>query len=542
MSCDCLILGFYDYSFSDYAATLKAMGTDSGAWRDLALAFVEYEGKPLRALELLTRFHYEGRPKPERPFHNADFLWPVAAYLTSYLRRRGYEADYVNLPHFERDMLREKLEAGAKSVAITTTLYVSPDPILDLVEMVREYDESVRVIVGGPYIANNARTMDHAALSELFDYLGADIYVLCNEGEATLSSLLQAFKEGGALDSVPNLAFRNARGTFTFTGVVSESNVMSENVIDYAAFRREDVGEFLSLRTAKSCPFHCAFCGFPERAGEYRYLSVDEVEKQLDMIAGLGSVTTITFLDDTFNVPKGRFKDLLKMMIRNNYGFRWNSFYRCDQGDAETIELMARAGCEGVFLGVESGSDRMLCNMQKTSRRIHYTTAIPLLKDAGISAHVSLIIGFPGETDDTVRETIDFLEETRPEYYRAQLWYADPVTPIWKQRKQYGVQGLAFNWSHNTMDYRQACDWIEKMFLEITASTWLPQFGFEQWSTFYLSRKGMAREQIHEFICCFNECIRHRMKTGKPEMPKEMEREFGRICQFDKVTAEAGVG
>src|SRR4029078_1736945 len=103
--------------------------------------------------------------------------------------------------------------------------------------------------------------------------------------------------------------------------------------------------EFVTLRTAKSCPFSCSFCGFPQRAGKYKYLGVELLEKELDDIRNIGTVTTLTFLDDTFNVPKERFKEILRMMIRNNYGFKWNSFFRSDHGDDEHIVMLGHTGC-----------------------------------------------------------------------------------------------------------------------------------------------------------------------------------------------------
>jgi anaerobic magnesium-protoporphyrin IX monomethyl ester cyclase len=531
---DCLIVGFFDYPFADYVEMARSMGTESGQYRDLALAFIEYDGKPMRALDILTHFFYEGRQSPKRPFSNADFLWPVVVYLTVYLRRRGHNIEYVNLPHFERGKLRDILQAGTRTVAITTTLYVSPFPILALVELIRQYDPHVKIIIGGPHISNltpRAKTED---LSRVFEYLGGDIYVLCHEGEATLARMLQALKQNDPLETVPNLAFKDASGQFRFTPQVAEENDLKENIIDYSSFEKKEVGELLSVRTAKSCPFACAFCGFPERAGRYMYLDVPQVEKLLNAVAESGSVTTLTFLDDTFNVPKGRFKEILRLMARNNYGFKWNCFYRSDHGDAETIELMGQAGCEGVFLGLESGSDDMLTRMNKTARRKHYATAIPLLRAAGISTYASLIIGFPGETDDTVQETISLVEEAAPDYYRTQLWYADPVTPIWKERERYAVTGSSFNWSHKTMDAKQACDWIDKIFLVVQNSTWMPQFGFEQWSTFYLSRKGMTSQQIATFVRCFNALIRHRMLHGRGTPPNQLVDNLRLSCQFDR--------
>lgn len=541
MSVDCLILGFYDYPFTDYVTMLRSMGTDSGAYHDLSLAFVEHEGEPMRALDVLTRFHFEDRPLPARPFHNADFLWPAVYYLTTYLRRRGYEIDYVNLPHLEMDNLGEKLKRGVSTVAITTTLYVSPQPIVALVSAIREYDQDVRIVVGGPYISNLTDASSPEELSQLFEYLGADVYVLSKEGEETLAQLLAAVRSGSSLLRVPNLAFRNTDDSFTFTQHASESNALDENIIDFTAFGREEMGEFLSLRTAKSCPFACAFCGFPGRAGEYRFLDVSGVEKQLDIVAQLGTITTLTFLDDTFNVPKARFKDILRMMIRNDYGFRWNCFYRADQGDQETIELMAQAGCEGVFLGVESGSDVMLKLMNKTARKKHYVQAIPLLKANGISTYASLIVGYPGETGETVAETINFIAAARPDFYRAQLWYADPVTPIWKRREEFGITGAGFNWTHNTMTARQACAWIDRIFMEVEDSVWLPQFGFEQWSTFYLARKGMSWRQIKTFLTSFNDLIRHRMKPANESDAAELWENLRRSCQFDRAATAAAV-
>jgi anaerobic magnesium-protoporphyrin IX monomethyl ester cyclase len=536
---DCLILGFYDYSFADYVSMMRSMGESSGAYRDLALAFVEHEGRPQRALDILTHFFYEGRPQPVRPFNNADFLWPVVTYLTTYLQRRGFAVDHVNLPHFETGELRRKLQTGeVRTVAITTTLYVSPHAILELVALVRRSNPETRIVVGGPYISNQVGTMPRSDLSRLLTYLGADVYVLCQEGEATLAALVAAVREGRELAAVANLAYL-AGAEIVYTATAPESNPLAGNLVDYSLFSPRERGEFVTTRTAKSCPFTCSFCGFPERAGEYSYLGVGDVERELDAIRDCGGVSTVTIIDDTYNVPKARFKEILRMMIRNRYGFKWNCFYRADHGDEEAIELMAAAGCEGVFLGVESGSDAMLLRMNKKSRREHYLRAIPRLNAAGISTYASLIVGFPGETDATVRETIDLVEEARPEFYRAQLWYADPVTPIWKERERYGVTGVGFNWAHDTMDCHRACDWIDTMFLQIAGSTWLPQFGFEQWSTFYLQRRGMGREQLRTFLASFNALVKHRLVSFGESPAPELVETLRLSCQFDRPESAA---
>jgi hypothetical protein len=226
------------------------------------------------------------------------------------------------------------------------------------------------------------------------------------------------------------------------------------------------------------------------------------------------------------------------MMIDKKYPFRWNSFYRADHGDEEAIALMAQSGCEGVFLGVESGSDTMLTKMNKTARRKHYQKAIPLLQQHGISCYASLIVGYPGETDETVRETTALIEEAQPDYFRAQLWYADPLTPVWQHREELGIKGEAFNWSHNTMDCETACDHIDRMLLSIRNSVWMPQNGFEQWSTFYLQRRGMSRDRVKTFVVAFNDGVKEKILFPQQrEASAEIIARIRASCQWDRGSA-----
>jgi radical SAM PhpK family P-methyltransferase len=532
---DCLIIGFNDSDFENYVRMVRSMGVDSGAYKDLALAFIKYNDKPYRALDILTHF----QPEDDVRYHNTDFLWPTISYLGSYLARRNFSFDYVNSFQLEKPKLRDKLrQNNILTIAITTTLYVSPHPILEIISFIRQHNDTAKIIVGGPYISNLS-SEDADALADIFRYMDADLYVISQEGELALVNVLRALKNGIALDGIDNIAYKK-EDSYVMTSRSTESNSLEDDMVDYTLFPKPEIGEFLSLRTAKSCPFSCSFCGFPTRAGKYTYLSVDLVEKELNAIQDQGMVTTLSFLDDTFNVPKKRFKEILQMMIRNKYNFKWNCFYRSDHGDEETIALMKEAGCEGVFLGTESGSDVMLERMNKSARRKDYLKAIPLLRQAEITTYSSMIVGFPGETDQTIQETIDLLEEARPEFFRGQLWYADPMTPVWSKKEEYGIRGAGFSWSHDTMDSKTACAWVDKMFLSVKNSLWLPQWGFELWSIFYLQRKGMTKQQVKTFISCFDGVVRDQLvNPGKKYVEPELLERLKESCQFNKSAPDA---
>ena len=378
---------------------------------------------------------------------------------------------------------------------------------------IRRYNQSAKIIVGGPFIRNQASALSPSDLADVFNQIGADIYVIASEGELALVRTLDAMRHERPLAEIDNLAYRSS-GRYVRTRTSVESNPLAENPVDYNLFAAEQVGECVSVRTAKSCPFACSFCSFPVQGGAYVYEDVAAIEAEMDRLRRIGTVTTISFLDDTFNVPKDRFKQIMRMMIRNGYKFRWNSYLRADHVDMESVQLMRESNCEGVFLGVESGSDSVLKAMNKTARPEHYLKLIPKLKEQGILTHCSFIIGFPGETMATVQETVKLIEDAQPDTFSAQVWFCDPATPIWNRREEFGLKGRGFDWVHRTMDATTAMDVMEELFLTVRNSVWLPQNGFELWSLFYLQRKGMTLAQLLRFLGDFNEAIRFKLRHG----------------------------
>ena len=537
MVTDCLIIGYNDGCLEDEIRSLRAMGVDHPNYRDLSLNIIEYEGQPYRAMDIFNRFYYEGRAqtKDDRRWHNADVLWIVILYLATYLRKRGFTVDYINLFQLQKDELKEKLRNNEYlTTVITTTIYNFDTPIIEAVNFVREHNPKTKIIVGGPYIAKRSETMEAADLQAMFTYIGSDFYVRSREGEQALVKILHALKNGGNFAAIPNIAFKNG-SNFVLTPSQPELNPLYENLIEYNFFPKEQIGNYVNVRITKGCPFACAFCSFPLRTEKYDISRLDYIEHELDAIREVGTVTGMCFVDDTVNVPLPTFKEMLRMMIRKNYGFKWHCFFRADFCDEEVVDLMAQSNCVGVFLGVESANDQILANMNKTPRKEHYLRSIPLFKKAGIQVFASVFFGFPGETYDTAQETIDFLHETEPDFYRPLIWYCDPVTPIWAERDKYGVKGYHFSWSHNTMDVATAVHLVERCFMSIDTPVWVPDPGFNYVSLYMLENRGMTFDQIKTFLRCFSAVIREKIaQPNRPETSPALIEDLKRACQFDR--------
>jgi hypothetical protein len=134
-----------------------------------------------------------------------------------------------------------------------------------------------------------------------------------------------------------------------------------------------------------------------------------------------------------------------------------------------------------------------------------------------------------------VADTTSLLEKACPDFYGANLWFCDPKTPVWKARQQYEIEGAGLEWRHKTMNATQACDWIERMFLSVENSVWLPEDGFELWSVFYLQRRGMDRDGVMRFARAFNAAVREKLLSPGSSGPSApILQELYRSCQFDK--------
>ena len=527
---DCVVIGYNELPFERYEDFLRKYGEDSEAYRDLKFSFVNLGGKKLDYTGLLNYARQQSHPRDDSPqaqaeFKSGDIPNLAAVYLTNYLRNRGCRAGYINLFQYEKEKLIEYLAADPLCVAITTTFYVVNLPVNEMVEFIRMHSPAVKIIVGGPLIANHARNNQGDSFSAALDDLGADIYVIEGQGEATLARIVECLKNDGSLSDVPNIGYFE-NGKLRRTPAIPENNSLDENFIDWRSFSAETTGATLQTRTARSCAFKCSFCNYPTRAGALTLTSLNVLEKELDSMYELGGVQNVVFIDDTFNVPFPRFKEICRLMISKNYPFNWFSYFRCSNSDEEAIDLMARSGCKGVFLGIESGSPTILTNMNKAATVEKYATGIEMLRRYGILTFGSFIIGFPGETDETVEETVDFIRETKPDYYRAQMWYCEPGTPIQNERLKYDIKGEGFVWSHATMDSLEAMDHIDRIFLTLDQSLWLPQWSFDFWIIPYLLGKGISLSQFRDFMTHSHKLLSLEIASVPDKEKNRMQQEY----------------
>lgn len=524
---DCLIIGYNDVPFSQQWNRVSHRGPRDPERLMFMRDHLLFDGERLPYMDVMNKvLHRAGKLDENVYIHGGETPNLASHYLANYLTHRGFSAECTSLFGCEQDRIRDiLLTRRPRMVAITTTYYIIPNPVVEITRFIREVMPETTIVVGGPLVGNLLKDLDREELAEVLSWMDADVYIHESQGETTLTQLAAALREGSDLKDVPNLLLPTGSGDYKLTKLHAEANVLDECAIDWSRFGA-DLGATVHTRTARSCAFKCSFCDYPIRAGALTLTSVDVVEQELRQLDRMG-VTQMVFIDDTFNVPGPRFKELCRMMARNDFGFQWYSFFRAGTArDEETYNLMAESKCRAVFLGIEAGDDGILKNMSKVATLDRYRVGIERLHARGIDTFASFISGFPGETEKTVENTIKFINEVGPTFWRTEPWWYNHRAPVQKQAAEFGLTGREYDWRHNTMDINGAVDACHALFDQVKNSLWMPGYNFDFWALPYLMGKGLQMPDIIEFHRVARQIMEFNDRPGEGPAPELIDRMY----------------
>lgn len=238
---DCLLIGHNEMDFVEYEKPVRKMGASSGAYRDLSLSYIWYNNKPYHASEIFNLLRGSDKlpGQPIKPLNMLEAFSATTSYLGSYLNNRGFTFEYVHSFQDEKVELAEKLmRENILTIAITTTYYVSAFPIIEIMDFVKKYNKTARIIIGGPFISTQVRSQEPNALEFLFNAIGADFYVNSTQGETALVKTINALKHSLPLDHIDNLYYKTGE-RYSANSIVQESNKLSENMVNWDLFCRQ---------------------------------------------------------------------------------------------------------------------------------------------------------------------------------------------------------------------------------------------------------------------------------------------------------------
>ena len=194
--------------------------------------------------------------------------------------------------------------------------------------------------------------------------------------------------------------------------------------------------------TSRGCPYNCSFCFKVEK--KYRFRSAEHVMAEFENLKKRG-IKSVHIQDDAFTAHKNRCLEIADALIKGKYNFELKVRSRVNSIDEEILKKLKKAGVKQIIYGIESGSQKMLNSMNKKTTVEMNKKAIELTKRVGIDCYAEIMIGMPGETKETIDETISFLLEMKPIVGFVPVLYPLPGTKVYEDAKINGT--LVGDWT-----------------------------------------------------------------------------------------------
>ncbi len=292
-------------------------------------------------------------------------------------------------------------------------------------------------------IVSGSDATDH--LAEYFAH-GAD-YILIGEGEITLNELMDSLTRRTAHQTceIAGLAFRNADGATTRTS--SRNFIRDLDVLPFPAWDLIDISHYrklwlsrhgyfsMNLVTTRGCPYHCNWCAKPIYGQRYNTRRPENVVAEMRTLKEKYQPDHIEFADDIFGLKPGWIDQFADLVHAQNCQIPFKCLLRADLLTDHTVAALARAGCHTVWLGAESGSQKILDAMDKGTRVEQIYVAAERLHKAGIQVGFFLQYGYRGEDRTDIDKTLQMVRDCQPDDIGISVSYPLPGTKFFERVK-----------------------------------------------------------------------------------------------------------
>ena len=361
-------------------------------------------------------------------------------YLCSHLRAKGFDVDVFDTTFSTRDLLFHHLRSEKPSVLGMYANLMTRHNVVDILRVARQ--AGWKTVVGGP---------EPGAYAQEYLEAGADVVVF-GEGEITTQEVLEAFRSGdsSAVTKVAGIAFLDDAGVMHQTPPRAQIRDLdaqpwpARDAIDiprYVQTWKNAHGKgSVSFITARGCPYKCRWCSHQVFGTTHRrrnpILVVDEVEWLLQRY----SPDMAWVADDVFTIHHDWMRNYAAEMKRRRLHLPFECISRADRLNEEMLDLLAELGCFRVWIGSESGSQRILDAMERGVKVEQVQQAIELSRARGIQAGMFLMWGYEGEQLADIEATIEHVKRSQPDIFFTTVAYPIKGTPYYERTRDRLVQ------------------------------------------------------------------------------------------------------
>jgi len=336
-------------------------------------------------------------------------------YISKVLLDIGCSVDIldININQYTQNEVIRKIKELRKSydligVSGMVTVYAY---IKWLTYVIKEYASKIPLVVGGSV----ASSMPELLLKNTM----ADIACI-GEGEETIKQLVTAVCKKQNFELVKGISFKRGEKIIK---TPHRKLIQNLDTIPFPAWDLFQMKDYLkhpyivncptksmNLIADRGCPYRCTFC-YRNFGRSVRYRSVDNLIDEIKTLNDRYNVKHFEFQDELFTLNDKRVIEFCKKVLKEKIEITWRCLGRANLAKLDVLKLMKEAGCHWIGYGIESGSQRMLDSMNKKLKVNEAKEAIRLTRKAGINVSATFMFGMPGETRESMRETVEFCKE-----------------------------------------------------------------------------------------------------------------------------------
>jgi radical SAM superfamily enzyme YgiQ (UPF0313 family) len=331
------------------------------------------------------------------------------AYLAAYAREYHNDLDFKVLDtRVATSKETKKFYANSFDLVGITVFSPVYYEVINIFNRIRKADPGVPICLGGPYVTT--------IREEIFKETPAE-YAIYGEGEITFSELISHLKGEKDLKDINGLMYKNGNGTIITNPArekINDLNALPLPAYDIFPMDRYPLHRMV---TSRGCPYACAWCNSSSLWNHtYRAADAEKIIAEVEFLIKNYGKKIFVFGDNSFNVDLKRVEAFCDHLLQRNINILWSVSLRADIMTPKIAQKMKKAGCYNVSIGIESANNDMLKKIGKGTTIEEMTAGIKMLKEAGIEIMSQYVIGSPGETLETVKESIAYAKNSGCDY------------------------------------------------------------------------------------------------------------------------------
>lgn len=334
-------------------------------------------------------------------------------YIAAMVEQDGHQVDLLD-PNVQEASAEEIAARVAASPPLLVGIsFMTPQfsRVKEICQRIKEAAPQVPIILGGAHPS----VMPEETLIGISE---AD-YAVAGEGEVVMRRIMQALVNGQPIpEDIDGLA-RRRNGEVVFNGArqsIADLDALpfpDRALIDQSLYSPQSFlchfSRLGTIYTSRGCPGRCVFCasGYGMRSA-VRERSMENIMAEIDMLRANYNIEYLIIKDDTFTMRRERVQEFCAALSQRHPGLKWHCMGRVNTVDYDLLVTMKKAGLNDIFFGIESGNDQILKKAQKGITTAGARKAVEDCARAGVKTYGAFILGLPGDTPETIEQTISF--------------------------------------------------------------------------------------------------------------------------------------